>query len=55
MSSSLLKLSLWPEEIWMGQSWPLREGSGHTKVDMQLELITQAKVLVLLGAHQDSL
>lgn len=33
MCSSLLKLSLWPEEIWLGQSWAVREGSGDNKVD----------------------
>lgn len=33
MCSSSLELSLWPMEIWLGQSWAVREGSGHTKVD----------------------
>lgn len=33
MCSSSLKLSVWPEKIWLGQSWAVREGSGHTKID----------------------
>lgn len=31
--SSSLKLSLWPMEICLGQSWAVRERSGHIKVD----------------------
>lgn len=33
MCSSSLELSLWPREIWLGQSWAVRERSGHTEAD----------------------